>query len=75
VARAVATIKDYSDRPKKDLYGRLVDVAKLKTAVADTQLKDEGTQRENAAEEFGENVLIVDPEETPGDTTPAEPTE
>jgi len=66
VAHAVATIKDYGDRPRKDLYGRLVDVAKRKTAVADTQLKDEGKQRENAAEEFGENVLIVNPEETPG---------
>ncbi len=30
------TIKDYGDRPRKDLYGRLVDVAKRKTAVADT---------------------------------------
>ena len=36
VAHAVATINDYGDRPRKDLYGRLVDVAKRKTAVADT---------------------------------------
>jgi DNA topoisomerase-6 subunit B len=74
VAHAVATIKDYGDRPRKDLYGRLVDVAKRKTAVADTQLKDDGKQRENAAEEFGENVLIVNPEETPGETASSEPT-
>ena len=74
VAHAVATIKDYGDRPRKDLYGRLVDVAKRKTAVADTQLNDEGKQRENAAEEFGENVLIVNPEETPGETASSEPT-
>jgi DNA topoisomerase-6 subunit B len=73
VAHAVATIKEYGDRPRKDLYGRLVDVAKRKTAVADTQLKDEGKQRENAAEEFGENVLIVNPEEVPGETAPPEP--
>jgi hypothetical protein len=46
----------------------LVDVAKRKTAVADTQLNDEGKQRENAAEDFGENVLIVNPEGTPGET-------
>jgi len=74
VAQAVATIKDYGDRPRKDLYGRLVDVAKRKTAVADTQLNDEAKKRDNAAEEFGENVLIVNPEETPGETAPSEPT-
>src|SRR5580765_4727953 len=68
VARAVATIKNYADRPRKDLYGRLVDVAKRKTAVADTQLNDERKHRETAAEEFGENVLIVNAEETPGET-------
>src|ERR1051325_9525559 len=49
VAHAVATIKDYGDRPRKDLYGRLVDVAKRKTAVADTELNDEGKEREIAA--------------------------
>jgi DNA topoisomerase-6 subunit B len=74
VAHAVATIKDYGDRPRKDLYGRLVDFAKRKTAVADAHLNDEGKQRESAAEEFGENVLIVNPEETPGETEPSEPT-
>jgi DNA topoisomerase-6 subunit B len=74
VARAVATIKDYGDRPRKELYGRLVDVAKRKTAVADTQLNGGGKQRLDAAEELGENVLIVNPEETPGETVPSEPT-
>jgi DNA topoisomerase-6 subunit B len=74
VAHAVATIKDYGDRPRKDLYGRLVDVAKRKTAVADTQLNAEGKQRENATEEFGENVLIVNPEGTPSETESFEPT-
>src|SRR5579883_2394132 len=75
VARAVATIKDYGDRPKKDLYSRLVDVAKKKTAVADTQLNGKAKQPEDAAEEFGDNVLIVNPEEAPGETAPSEPTE
>jgi len=74
VAAAVATIKDYGERPKKDLYGRLVDVAKRKTAVADTQLTDEGKKHEDAAEEFGENVLIINPDETSGETAPSEPT-
>src|SRR5207248_11283613 len=73
VAHAVATIKDFGDRPRKQLYGRLVDVAKRKTAVADTQLNGEGKQRENAAEEFGKNVLIINPEEAPGETASSEP--
>jgi DNA topoisomerase VI subunit B len=75
VAHAVATIKDYGDRPRKDLYGRLVDVAKRKTAVADTQLNGEGKQLENAAEESGENVLIVNPEGPSVETGSPEPTE
>jgi DNA topoisomerase-6 subunit B len=74
VAHAVATIKDYGDRPRKDLYGRLVDVARRKTAVADAQLNDEGKQSVNAAEELGENVLIVNPQETTSETASSEPT-
>ena len=65
VATAVASIKDYGDRSKKDLYNRLVDVAKRKTAVADRQLDDGGKKLEPVDETFGENVLIVDPEESP----------
>jgi DNA topoisomerase VI subunit B len=63
VAHAVASIKDYGERPRKDLYGRLVDVAKRKTAVADAQRNDEAKQPQDTAEEFGENVLIVNPAE------------
>jgi DNA topoisomerase VI subunit B len=63
VAHAVASIKDYGERPRKDLYGRLVDVAKRKTAVADAERNDEAKQPPDAAEEFGENVLIVNPVE------------
>src|SRR5690242_10485638 len=74
VAHAVATIKDFGDRPRKDLYGRLVDVAKRKTAVADSQLNGEEKPGEIAAGEFGENVLIVNPEENQSETGPTEPT-
>ena len=62
VATAVASIKGYSDRSRTELYGRLVDVAKRKTAVADIQLDDRGTRIETADEDFGENVLIVESE-------------
>jgi DNA topoisomerase-6 subunit B len=74
VAHAVARIKDYTDRPRMDLYGRLVDVAKRKTAVADTQLSESAKQVESVAEDFGENVLIVNPEEPPSEETKPEPT-
>jgi DNA topoisomerase VI subunit B len=59
VATAVASIKDYGDTPRKELYSRLVDVAKRKTAVADTKIDDRGRKVENAEEDFGENVMIV----------------
>jgi DNA topoisomerase-6 subunit B len=64
VATAVSAIKGYSDSSKKKLYGNLLEVAKRKTAVADTQMDDRGRKvDEPTAEEFGENVLIVEPEE------------
>jgi len=63
VASAVAMIKDYGDRSKKDLYGRLVEVAKRKTAVADIQLNESGKKVEEAEENYGENVLIVNEED------------
>jgi DNA topoisomerase-6 subunit B len=61
VAGAVSSIKDSGDRGKKQLYGRLVEVAKRKTAVADTVMDDRGKKK--IEEELGENVLIVAPEE------------
>jgi len=60
VAAAVASIKGFGDRSRNELYGRLLDVAKRKTAVADTQLDDRGRRIEEAEADFGENVLIVD---------------
>ena len=62
VATAISSIKNYDDRPRKELYGRLVDIAKRKTAVADTKLDDRGRKIEQAEEDFGKNVLIVKPE-------------
>jgi DNA topoisomerase-6 subunit B len=75
VAHAVATIKDFGDRPRKDLYGRLVDVAKRKTAVVDSELNGDGKQPDNAPEDFGGNVLIVSPEEAPAEAASTELTE
>jgi DNA topoisomerase-6 subunit B len=64
VATAVSAIKGYNDSSRKKLYGNLLEVAKRKTAVADTHMDDRGRKvDEPAAEDFGENVLIVEPEE------------
>jgi DNA topoisomerase-6 subunit B len=63
VATAVSSIKESGDKSRKELYGRLLDVAKKKTAVADTKLDDRGKKVEATGEDFGENVLIVDSEE------------
>src|SRR6266705_1574459 len=62
VATAVAAIKDSGDRSRKQLYGRLVDIAKRKTAVADTKLDDRGKRIEEAEADLGDNVLIVSPD-------------
>jgi DNA topoisomerase-6 subunit B len=48
----------------RELYKRLVDVAKRKTAVADTQIDESGKKVEEHGEDFGENVLIVAPDLT-----------
>jgi DNA topoisomerase-6 subunit B len=64
VATAVSAIKGSGDRGKKDLYGRLLEVAKKKTAVADTVMDDRGRKIED---ELGDNVLIVPETETPTD--------
>jgi DNA topoisomerase VI subunit B len=63
VATAVASIKEYSERSKKDLYGRLLHVAKRKTSEADTVLDDRGKKVDSVEAEFGENVLIVNQDE------------
>ncbi|HET9943679.1 MAG TPA: DNA topoisomerase VI subunit B, partial [Terriglobia bacterium] len=62
VARAVASIKGYDDRSSKNLYGQLVELARRRTAVADARFDDRGKKIAAAEEDFGENVLIVDPE-------------
>ena len=62
VATAVAGIKEYSERSKKELYQQLLNVAKRKTAVADVQMDDRGKKVEQSEEDFGDNVLIIDPE-------------
>lgn len=64
VASAVGMINGLGDRGKKDLYTRLVEVAKKKTAVADTVMNDRGKKIE---EDLGDNVLIISAESEHGE--------
>jgi DNA topoisomerase-6 subunit B len=58
----VATAVSEINRGNRDeLYKRLVSVAKSKTTEADTKLDDRGRRIEEDDESFGNNVLIVDP--------------
>ena len=59
VADAVSGINK-SDRTK--LYERLLEVAKKRTVEADVQLDDRGRPIDEDEADFGENVIIVQPE-------------
>jgi DNA topoisomerase-6 subunit B len=64
VAQAVETI---NGADKDELYKQLVAVAKRKTAEADVTLDERGKPVEEDEEDFGANVLIVEPgAESPG---------
>src|SRR2546422_9762132 len=53
-ATAGASIKDYGDHLREEMYERLLHVAKRKTAVADTQIDESGSESEGADRGFGE---------------------
>jgi DNA topoisomerase-6 subunit B len=62
VADAVGVLQEYSDKKRTEVYENLLAIAKRKTAEADTKFDDRGRKKvEEEAEDFGENVLIVDP--------------
>ncbi len=60
VANAVSGI---SACDRQTLYDQLVKVATLQTAEADVKLDDRGRAIQESNNDFGDNVLIVDPEE------------
>lgn len=59
VATAVSNINQ-SDR--KQLFQQLMDVAKKRTSQADMRLDDRGRPIDEEEEEFGDNVIIVQPQ-------------
>jgi DNA topoisomerase-6 subunit B len=60
VADACGVIQEYSDKKREELYQKLLHIAKRKTAEADTKLDERGKKIDESAEEFGDNVLIVE---------------
>jgi DNA topoisomerase-6 subunit B len=57
VAQAVGVIKDLPEKSRKELHDKLLQVAKKKTAEADSKFDDRG--RKVSDDELGDNVLIV----------------
>lgn len=60
VANAVGAIREFDDKKRKDLYERLLHVAKRKTSEADAKFDDRGQRIKESEEDFGDNVLIVE---------------
>ena len=54
-------VSDLNGADRQSLYEQLLKVAKRKTAEADLRLDERGRPVEETAEEFGGNVLIVEP--------------
>ena len=52
-------------KKRDDLYEQLMTVAKRKTAEADVKLDSRGKPIEEADEDYGDNVLIVERDDTP----------
>ena len=63
MAEACGVISDLPEKKRTELYEKLLHIAKRKTAEADVKFDDRGKKRtEEEAEDFGDNVLIVNPE-------------
>jgi DNA topoisomerase-6 subunit B len=60
VATAVTNINSGN---RDELYGKLLDVAKLRTSMADVKLDENGQPMEEEEIDLGENVIIVNREE------------
>lgn len=63
LGEVAAAVSEINQADKQQLYERLLAVAKKKTAEADMKIDDRGRLVEDEEEIFGENVLIVAPED------------
>lgn len=64
IGEVANAVSDINHQDRKAIYDQLMLLAKKKTAEADTKLDDRGRAIDEDDEEFGDNVLIVDPNET-----------
>jgi DNA topoisomerase-6 subunit B len=68
--REVATaVSDLNKADANQVYDKLMEVAKRKTAEADVKLDNRGRKVVEEEEDFGDNVLIIPQEETHGQET------
>lgn len=64
LAEVAGAVSEINEVDRDDLYQKLLKVAQRKTAEADTKLDDRGKKivAEEEEEDYGENVIIVNPE-------------
>ncbi|MEX0586104.1 MAG: DNA topoisomerase VI subunit B, partial [Pirellulales bacterium] len=61
IGEVATAVSDINETDRKRIYDQLMLVAKKRTAEADVRLDDRGKTIDETDEEFGENVLIVEP--------------
>lgn len=67
LGEVASAVSEINQTDRKELYDRLMDVAKRKTAEADAKFDDRGRKVVEEEEDFGDNVLIIkQPEEEAG---------
>jgi DNA topoisomerase-6 subunit B len=73
LGEVASAVSEINQTDRKELYDRLLDVAKRKTAEADAKFDDRGRKVVEEEEDFGDNVLIIkQPEEEAGAPPAAE---
>ncbi|HVX59967.1 MAG TPA: DNA topoisomerase VI subunit B [Pirellulales bacterium] len=73
LGEVASAVSEINQTDRKELYDRLMDVAKRKTAEADAKFDDRGRKVVEEEEDFGDNVLIIkQPEEEAGAPPAAE---
>ncbi len=60
LGEVAAAVSEINGADRDGLYARLLEVAKKKTAEADSRFDDRGRRVEEDAEDYGDNVLIVE---------------
>lgn len=70
IGEVATAVSDLNKANRKDVYDKLMEVAKRKTAEADVKLDERGRKITEEEEDFGDNVLIIP--QTDADAAPPE---